>query len=125
MPTTLFATEASATPGNDAAPIAAISQATEVELPGEAALGYPDVYYDGRAVWVPALYFSLGVRPGIDTCVTAADTSLLDAPGPDASVLDIILEGQAAIVTAASVDGYDAAAHDETGSSITKRDRLR
>jgi hypothetical protein len=125
MPTTLFATEASATPGNDAAPIAAISQATEVELPGEAALGYPDVYYDGQAVWVPALYFCLGVRPGIDTCATAADTSLLDAPGPDASVLDVILEGQAAIVTAACVESNDAAAHDETGSSITKRDRLR
>ena len=57
--------------------------------------------------------------------MTAADTSLLDAPEPDASVLDIILEGQAAIVTAASLDGYDAAAHDETGGLITKRDRLR
>jgi hypothetical protein len=47
--------------------------------------------------------------------VTVADTALQDAPVPDASVLDIILEGQAAIVAGASVDGYDAAAHDGTG----------
>jgi hypothetical protein len=125
MATTLFAPEAPATPGYDAAPIAVISQATAVELTGEAAPGYPSVNYDGHAVWVPALYLSPRVRPGIDTGVTVADTSLLEAPAPDASVPDIILEGQAVLVTEASVEGYDAAAHDGTGSSINKRDLLR
>jgi hypothetical protein len=124
MATTMFDTEASATPGYDAAPIAVISQATAVELTDEAAPGYPGVYYDGQTDWVPAQYLSPRVRPGIDTGVTVADTSLLDAPAPDASVPDIILEGQAVLVTKASVDGYDAAAHDGTGSSITKRDLL-
>ena len=102
-----------------------ISQATAVELTGVAAPGYPGVYYDGQPVWVPALHLSPRVRPGIDTGVTVADTSLPEAPAPDASVSDIILDGQAVLVTGASVDGYDAAAHDETGGSITKRDRLR
>jgi hypothetical protein len=49
MATTLFDTEASATPDSDAPPIAVISQATEVELTSEAAPGYPSVYYDGQA----------------------------------------------------------------------------
>jgi hypothetical protein len=89
--TTLFGTEASATPGYDAAPIDVISRATAVELTGEAALGYPGVYYDGQTVWVPAQYLSLAVQPGIDTGATVADTPLPDAPVADASVLDIIL----------------------------------
>jgi hypothetical protein len=125
MPTTLFAPKAPATPDYDAAPIAVIFHGTAVELTGEAAPGYPDVYYDGQAGWVPAHCLSLVVRPGFDTGVTVADTPLLDAPVPDASVLDIILERQAVIVTGASVEGYDAAAHHGTGSSINKRDLLR
>jgi hypothetical protein len=44
---------------------------------------------------------------------------------PDASVLQVILEGQAVILTGASVDGYDAAAHDGTGGWIDKRDLSR
>ena len=125
LATTVFDTEASAAPGYDAAPVAVIPQGTEVELTGEAAPGFLGVYYDGQAVWVPAQYLSLGVRPGIDTGVTVADTPLLDAPMPDASVLEIILEGQAVILTGASVDGYDAAAHDGTGGWINKRDLSR
>jgi hypothetical protein len=125
LATTVFDTEASAAPGYDAAQVALIPQGTEVELTGEAAPGFLGVYYDGQTVWVPAQYVSLGVRPGIETGVTVADTPLLDAPMPDASALEIILEGQAVILTGASVDGYDAAAHDGTGGWINKRDLSR
>src|SRR3954447_20608735 len=121
LATTVFDTEASAAPDYNAGPVAVIPQGAEVEITGEAAPGFPGVYYDGQAVWVPAQYLSLGVRPSIDTRVTVADTPLLDAPMPDASVLEIILEGQAMIVTGASVDGYDAAAHDGTGDWTNKR----
>ena len=99
-----------------------IPQWAEVELTGDAAPGFLGVYYDGGAVWVPAQYLSLGDRPGIDTGVTVADTPLLEAPMPDAFVREIILEGQAVILTGASVDGYDAAAHDGSGGWINKRD---
>ena len=119
---TVFDTEASAAPGYDAAPIAVIPQGTEVELTDEAAPGFPGVYYDGQAVWVPAQYLSLGVRPGIDTGLTVADTPPLDAPMPEAAVLEIILERQTVILTAASVDDYDEAAHDGTGGWMNKRD---
>ncbi|HEX2280505.1 MAG TPA: hypothetical protein VHG52_01960 [Thermomicrobiales bacterium] len=83
------------------------------------------MYYDGEAVWVPVQYLSLGDRPGIDTATTATDTPLLDAPMSDASVLEIILEGQAVILTGATVDGYDAAAYDGTGGWIDERDLSR
>jgi hypothetical protein len=43
----------------------------------------------------------------------------------DASVLEIILEGEAVILTGASVDGYDAAAHDGAGGWIDERDLSR
>jgi hypothetical protein len=44
-----------------------LPKGAEVELTGEAAPGFLGVYYDGQTVWVPAQYFSLGDRPGIDT----------------------------------------------------------
>jgi hypothetical protein len=117
--------EALVAPGYDAAPVAVIPQGTDVELTGEAAPGFLGVYYDGQTIWVPAQYLSLGVRPGIDTGVTVADTPLLDAPMRDASVLEILREGQAVILTGASVDGYDAAAHEGTGGWIDERDLSR
>jgi hypothetical protein len=83
------------------------------------------VYYDDQTVWVPAQYLSLGVRPGIDTAVTVADTPLLDAPMPDASVLENVPEGRAVILTGARVDGYDAAAYAGTGGWIDERDLSR
>jgi hypothetical protein len=100
-------------------------QGAEVELTGEAAPGLLGVYYDGQVVWVPAQFVSLAVRPGIDTAVTVADTPLLDAPMRDASVLEIVMEGEAVILTRASVDGYDAAAHDGSGGWINERDLSR
>ena len=123
--TTVLDAEALTEPGYDAAPVVVIPQGTEVELTGEAAPGFLAVYYDGEAVWVPAQYLSRGDRPGIDTALTATDTPLLDAPVPDASVLEIILEGQSVILTGATVDGYDAAAHDGTGGWIDERDLSR
>jgi len=122
LATTMFDVEALAAPAYDAAPVAVVPQGAEVELTGEAAPGFLGVYYDGGAVWVPAQYLSLGDRPGIDTGVTVADTPLLEAPMPDASVREIIFEGQAVILNGASVDGYDAAAHDGSGGWINKRD---
>jgi hypothetical protein len=56
------------------------------------------VYYDGEAVWVPAQYLSLSDRPGID------------------------LEEQAVTLTGASVDGFDVAAHGDSGGWIGKRE---
>lgn len=125
LATTVLDTEALTEPGYDAAPAVVIPQGTEVVLTGEAAPGFLAVYYDGEAVWVPAQHLSLGDQPGIDTAVTALDTPLLNAPMPDASVLEIILEGQAVILTGATVDGYDAAAHDGTGGWINERDLSR
>ena len=124
LATTALDSQALAGTSNDAAPVAVIPQGAEVELTGDAAPGFLAVYYDGRAVWVPAQYLSLGDRPGINTDVTVADTPLLDAPMPDVSVLEVILEGQTVILTGASVDGYDAA-YDGTGGWINERDLSR
>ena len=93
-----------------------IHQGAEVELARIAAPGFLTVYYDGQDDWVPWQDLSLGVRPSIDTGVTIADTQVLDAPMRDASVLGIIRDGQAVILTGARVDGYDAASHDGSGS---------
>jgi hypothetical protein len=125
LATTVLAAEALAAPDYDAAPVAVIPQGAEGELTGEAAPGFLAVYYDGEAIWVPAQYLSLGVRPGIDTGVTVADTPLLDAPMRDASVQESILEGQALVLTGARVDGYDAAAYDGAGGWIAERDLSR
>jgi len=122
---TVLDTEALTEPGYDAASTVVIPQATEVELTGEAAPGFLAVYYDGEAVWVPAEHLSLGNQPGIDTSVTLMDTPLLDAPMPDALVLEIILKEQAVILTGADVGGYDAAAHDGTAGWIDERDLLQ
>jgi hypothetical protein len=120
--TAVLDAEALAAPKYDAARIAVIRQGSQVELTGEAAPRFLGVYYDGQAVWVPAQYLALGARPGIDTGVTVANTPLLDAPMRDASVVEILLEGKAVILTGASVDGYDAAAHDGAGGWIDERD---
>jgi hypothetical protein len=125
LATTVLYAEALAAPGYDAAPVTVIPQGTEVELTGEAAPGFLGVYNDDEAVWVPAQYLSLDDRPGIDTGVTVAETPLLEAPMPDASVREIILEGQAVILTGVSIDGYDAAAHDGSGGWIDERDLSR
>jgi hypothetical protein len=47
---TVHNAEALAAPGDDAAPVAVIPQRAEVELTGDAAPGFPAVYYDGEAV---------------------------------------------------------------------------
>ena len=125
LATTVLDAQALAAPDYDAAQVAVIPRGAEVELTGEAAPGFLGVYYDGQVVWVPAQYLSLGVRPGIDTGVTVAETPLLDAPMRDASELEIILEGEAVILTGASVDGYDAASHDGTGGWLDERDLSR
>jgi hypothetical protein len=125
LATTVLTVEALAAPDYDAALVAVIPQGSEVELTGEAAPGFLSVYYDGQVVWVPMQYLSLGARPGIDTGVTVVETPLLDAPMRDASVLEIILEGEAVILTGANVDGYDAASHDGAGGWIDNRDLSR
>jgi hypothetical protein len=109
------------TPDYGATEVAVIPQGTEIELSGEAAPGFLAVYYDDQVVWVPAQNLTLGVRPGIDTAVAVEDTPLLDAPMPEATVLEIVLEGQAVLLSGASVDGYDAASYDGTGGWIHER----
>ena len=125
LATTVLDAKALAAPGYDAAPVTVIPQGTEVELTGEAAPGFLGVNNDGEAVWVPAQYLALGDRPGIDTGVTVMDTPLLEAPMPDASVREIVREGQSVILTGAIVGGYDAAAHDGSSGWIDERDLLR
>ena len=125
LATAVLGSEALAAPDYVSAPVAVILQGTEVGLTGDVAPGFLGVYYDGEAVWVPAQYLSSGDRPSIDTGVIVVDTPLLDAPMRDASVLEIILEGQAVILTGASVDGYDAAAHDGAGGWVDERDLSR
>ena len=127
LATTVLNAEALLVPDYDAAPVAVIPQGTEVELTGGAAPGFPGfpgflgVYYDGETDWVPPQYLTRGVRPGTDTGITVADTPLLDAPMRDTSVLEIVPEGQAVILTGARVDGYDAASHEGTGGWINER----
>lgn len=118
---TVLEVAALATPEIGATEVAVIPQGTEIELSGEAAPGFLAVYYDGQVVWVPAQYLTLGVRPGIDTAVAVEDTPLLDAPMPEATVLEAVLEGQAVILSGASVGGYDAASYDGTGGWIRER----
>ena len=121
LATAVLDAEARAAPDDDAAQVAVIPRGAEVELTGAAAPGFLGVYYDGQAVWVPAQYLSLGVRPGIDTAVAIEDTPLLDAPMREATVLGTVPEGQTVILTGASVDGYDAASHDGAGGWIIER----
>jgi uncharacterized protein YraI len=71
---TVLSAEALAAPDYGAEPVTVIPQGAEVELTGEAAPGFLSVYYDGQVFWVPAQYLSLGVRTGIDTAATVADT---------------------------------------------------
>jgi hypothetical protein len=77
--------------------------------------------YEGQEVFVPAQYLSLGTRPGIDTAVAVVDAPMLDAPMPDAHVLTVVPEGEAVILTGATLDGYDAASYDLTGGWIDRR----
>ena len=122
---TVRCTQAPLAPGYDAGPVAVDPRGAEVELTGEVAPGFLGVYYDGRAVWVPAQYLTLGARPGIDTKVSVTDTPLLGAPMRGASVLEIIQEGQAVVLTEASVDGFDAVSYDGAGGWINERDLSR
>jgi hypothetical protein len=125
LATTLLETDAPAATDHDAAPVALVSQGAQIELTGAAAPGFLSLYYDGQAVWVPAQYPSLGVRPGIDTGVTIAETPLLDAPMRDGSAVEIIHEGRAVILTGARVDGFGTAEYDGAGVWVDKRDRSR
>lgn len=122
MATTVLEVEALAGPDYDAATIAVIPEGAEVELTGEAAPGFLAVYYDGDEVFVPAQYLTLGVRPGIDTAVTVDETPLLEAPMRDADIQLIVPDGQAVILTGATVDGFDAASYEGSGGWINGRD---
>jgi hypothetical protein len=125
LATTVLDAAALAAPNHDAAPATVIPRGSDVERTGEAAPGFLGVYNDEKAVWVPAQVLSLGDRPGIDTGVTGVDTPLLEAAMPDASVREIILEGQPVVLIGASVDGYDTSAYDGSGGWIDERDLSR
>jgi hypothetical protein len=55
--------------------------------------GFLAVYYDSEVVWVPALYVSLGLRPGIQSSVAVEGASLLEVPMREATILEIVQEG--------------------------------
>ncbi len=118
---TILDTNAYEAPAHDAIVVARIPADSEVELTGDAAPGFLEVYYDGEPVFVPAQYLSLGVRPGIDTAVAVEDTPLLEAPMRDADVQLTVAEGQTVILTGASVDGYNAASFQGAGGWIDAR----
>jgi hypothetical protein len=64
---------------------------------------------------------TLGQRPGIDTAVAVEDAPMLDAPMRDATTLAVVPEGDAVLLTGASVNGYDAASHEGVGGWINER----
>jgi uncharacterized protein YgiM (DUF1202 family) len=125
LATTVFDAEARSAPGLDAEVVAVIPSGTEVELTGEAAPGYLAINDANDVVWVPAQYLALSDRPGIDTAVTVVDTELLDAPMRDAGVLGTVPEGEAVILTGATLDGYDASSYEGVGGWIQDRDLTR
>jgi hypothetical protein len=125
LATTVLDVNALAAPDYSAAVVAVFPADAEVELTGNASPGFLGVVYDGREVFVPAQYLSLGTRPGIDTATTVADAPMLDAPMRDGNVLTIVPEGQTVLITGATVDGYDAASYDGTGGWMNGRDLAR
>ena len=125
LATTVLEVNALAAPDYNAAVIAAFPADAEVELTGTAAPGFLGVWYEGQEVFVPAQYLSLGTRPGIDTAVAVSDAPMRDAPMRDADILSIVPEGQAVLLTGATVDGYDAASYDGTGGWMDRRDLAR
>ncbi len=125
LATTVLAVNALAAPDYNAAVVAVVPAGAEVELTGNAAPGFLGVLYEGQEVFVPAQYLSLGTRPGIDTAVAVVDAPMLDAPMPDADVLIVVPEGEAVILTGATLDGYDAASYDLTGGWIDRRNLAR
>lgn len=125
LATTVLEVNALAAPDYSAAVVAVFPADAEVELTGNAAPGFLGVLYDGQEVFVPAQYLSLGTHPGIDTAVTVEDAPMLDAPMRDASVLTVVPEGQAVLITGATVDGYDAASYDGTGGWMNGKDLAR
>jgi hypothetical protein len=122
LATTIFDVEARAEPAPDAEVVTLIPADTEVELTGDATPGYLAVKDDSGVVWVPARYLALSDRPGIDTAVAVTDTPLLDAPMREGRVLGTVPEGEAVILTGASLDGYDASSYRGTGGWIRERD---
>lgn len=114
-----------ATPDFISEPIGTIPAGTDIEITGNAAPGFLEVYYGGGTAWVPSQYLSLGVRPGIDTAVTLRDTPLVDAPMPEGDVLAIVPADETVILTGASVNGYDAASHEGVGGWINAGDIAR
>jgi hypothetical protein len=121
LATTVLEVNALAAPDYNAAVVAVLPADAEVELTGNSAPGFLGVLYEGQEVFVPAQYLSLGTRPGIDTAVAVVDAPMLDAPMPDAHVLTVVPEGEAVILTGATLDGYDAASYDLTGGWIDRR----
>lgn len=114
-----------ATPELNATPLGTLPNGSEVELTEDAAPGYLAIYYGDDVGWVPVQHLSLGERPGVDTAVAIVDTPLLEAPMRDAGVVEIVPEGEAVILTGATVDGYDAASHQGAGGWLDRRDIAR
>jgi Bacterial SH3 domain len=112
-------------PSYDAEVVGEVPAGTELELTGEAAPDFIEVVSGDGVAWAPAHDLSLGVSPGIDTAVTAAETPLLEAPLPDAGVVAVVPGGETVILTGAHVDGYDAASHDRVGGWIDAMDLVR
>ncbi len=125
LATTVLDTAVYATPDLNGGVIGAVPLGTEVELTGDAAPGFLAVYFGDGVAWVPAQYLTTCIRPGIDTAVAIQDTPLLEAPMRDAEVILTVPEGAAVILTGATVDGYDAAAHEGAGGWINGRDISR
>jgi hypothetical protein len=123
--TTLVVVSAYSAPDVNAEVVTIFPAGAELELTGDAAPGFLGVLYDGREVFVPGQFLTLGFRPGIDTAVTLEDAPLLEAPLRDANVRLTIPEGQTVILTGATVDGYDAASYDGAGGWIDRRGLAR
>lgn len=96
-----------------------------VELTGESAPGFIAIVTDEISGWVPADQLSASGRPGIETAVTVVETPLLEAPFPDAGVIESITRGESVMLTGAAVGEYDAASRNGAGGWIDRLDILR
>ena len=96
-----------------------------VVLTGEVAPGFIGVVTDELGGWMPADRLSVSGRPGIETAVASTDTALREAPFPDAGVIQSVPEGEAVMLTGATVGVYDAASRNGAGGWIDRHDIVR
>jgi uncharacterized protein YraI len=98
-------------PSPEARVLTVLRAGTEVELTGAASGAFLEIVIQGRRGWAEAN----GLNGGIATAVVLLDVQLRAAPSADGEVLGTIPGGSTVILTGATVDGFVAAAFNDTG----------